>query len=166
MVNGTDGQLFPPGMDRRDSSIIQLFIGQLCRTIEMEYFDKKDYEDVPVYLYKPAKSMNNIDRQRELGFCNPNSPIYFNNTYIQPKGCLPSGLMDVSSCMPGNPKIYISQPHFYGSSAALPDSVIGMRAATFENDETVLGVEPATGVVAFAQQRTQLNLGVINGKLM
>lgn len=31
MINGTDGQLFAPGLDRRDSRILQLFIGQICR---------------------------------------------------------------------------------------------------------------------------------------
>jgi len=131
----------------------------------MEYSGKDSYQDVSVYLYQPAKSMSNVDRQRELGFCNPKSPVYFNNTYIQQRGCLPAGVMDVSSCLPGNPKIYMSQPHFFGSSAALREALIGMRLPNIDDDGTVIGIEPISGAVVFAQQRTQLNLGVINGGL-
>ncbi|KAI6215453.1 hypothetical protein M3Y94_00386700 [Aphelenchoides besseyi] len=164
MINGTDGQLFAPGLDRRDSNILQLFIGQICRTIELEYNGKMDFQGVPVYLYHPAKSMNDVERQRELGFCNPQTPTYFQNTYIQHNGCLPAGLMDMSSCLPGNPRAYISQPHFYGSNSALRDALRGMPEPT-KSDDTIIGIEPASGVVTFAQQHTQLNLGLINGTL-
>lgn len=118
---------------------IQLLL--IFRTIELEYFDQSSYQGVPVYLYHPAKSMNNIELQRELGFCNPNTPVYFNNTYIQSKGCLPIGLMDVSSCLPGNPNIYMSQPHFSGSPAALREALIGMREPNSKNDGTEIGIE-------------------------
>ncbi|KAI6177366.1 Lysosome membrane protein 2 [Aphelenchoides bicaudatus] len=166
MVNGTDGQLYPPGLDRYDSNVFQLFIGQICRTIELEYYGQSSYQSVPVYLYHPARSMNNVDLQRGLGFCNPNSPIYFNNTYIQQKGCLPAGVMDVSSCLPGNPRIYMSQPHFLGSPSALREALVGMREPNSKDDGTEVGIEPSTGAVVFAQQKTQLNLGVTNGRLI
>jgi hypothetical protein len=132
----------------------------------MEYYGQSSYQSVPVYLYHPAKSMNNIDLQRELGFCNPDTPVFFNNTYIQQKGCLPAGVMDVSSCLPGNPKIYMSQPHFLGSPAALRETMIGMHEPNPKDDGAEIGIEPATGAVVFAQQKTQLNLGVTNGRLM
>lgn len=131
----------------------------------MERIGSKTYEDVPLYTYGPASSMHDIDLQKANGFCNPNTPRYFNNTYIQPKGCAPVGVMDVSSCIDGNARIYMSQPHFFGSHPALHDAIEGLAPASEDNDNTVLGIEPATAVVVFADQRTQLNVGVINGGL-
>ncbi|CAD5222398.1 unnamed protein product [Bursaphelenchus xylophilus] len=163
-IKGTDGQMFPPGINSRDSYFLDLFVGPLCRSIELERTGSRNYEGVWVYTYGPSRNMHDIDLQRGLGFCNPNSPRYFNNTYIQEKGCAPMGIMDVSSCMPGNPRIYISQPHFYGSHPAVHDAIDGL-APISDNDKTEIGIEPATSAVVYADQRTQLNLGVINGGL-
>ncbi|CAD5217817.1 unnamed protein product [Bursaphelenchus okinawaensis] len=163
-IKGTDGQMFPPGLDRRASNYLDIFVGQLCRSIEMERTGSTSYENVEVYTYGPSRNMHDIDLQRANGFCNPNSPRFFNNTYIQESGCAPSGVMDVSSCLPGNPRIYMSQPHFYGSHPAVHDAIDGLKSPS-EDDKTELGIEPTASVVVYANQRTQLNLAIINGGL-
>jgi len=123
-----------------------------------------EHGGVWTYQYQPAKTMNDVDLQRQLGFCNPKTPKYFDNTYVQQDGCTPSGLMDVSSCLPGKPRIYISAPHFYGSHPALRQALNGISEPT-SDDGTVLGIEPKAGAVVFAQQKSQLNVGIINGSL-
>lgn len=71
----------------------------------------------------------------------------------------------MSSCLPGNLNIYMSQPHFYNSHPALREALVGLHDPSQEEDETVIGIEPTSGVVVFAQQRTQISLAVMNGNL-
>ena len=90
MINGTDGQLFAPSLDRRDSKKLTLFVGQICRyvaavcahnflqfssfcsSIELEYAGKGTYQGVPVYYYHPSRAMRDIEREAALGFCESN----------------------------------------------------------------------------------------------
>ena len=122
------------------------------------------FHGVDTYEYTPAVTMNDIEYQRSLGFCNPLSPIYFADPDIQPRNCSPKGLMDISSCAPNNPRIYISQPHFYGSPSALVNAIDGL-ARPNENDKTYVLINPFAGVVTEAMRRSQINLGVLPGKI-
>ena len=121
-------------------------------------------DGIPSNIYHPSKSMNDISLQKQLGFCNPKSPIYFTDPYIQEKGCLPYGIMDVSSCLPGSPPIYISQSHFLGSPPELRQQVIGIREPNQKTDQTYLNIEPTTGIIIRAHQRSQINLGFLTGQ--
>lgn len=72
--------------------------------------------------------------------------------------------MDVSSCLPGSPHIYISQPHFYGSPPQVRRALNNVSEPN-QNDQTFLKIEPTTGAVIEVKQRSQINLGFITGKL-
>ncbi|KAE9553193.1 hypothetical protein FO519_003589 [Halicephalobus sp. NKZ332] len=161
-IHGNDGQLFKPFLKKNE--VQQLFVAQVCRVVEMEVQQESEFHNIAVYEYGPAASMNNITLQRELGFCNPAAPRFFNDTVIQPIGCSPVGLMDVSSCIPGNARIYISQPFFYNCPAALHEAIDGIRRST-ENDRTFVQIQPEAGVVIRAIRKSQLNVGVIKGKI-
>lgn len=91
-IYGTDGQLFPPGIS--NSQKLNIFVGQICRylkqilfiffrSIELEKVGTEVVDGIPTNIYHPSKSMNDIDLQKKLGFCNPNSPIFFKDTYVQ-----------------------------------------------------------------------------------
>jgi hypothetical protein len=162
MINGTDGQLFSPFL--LPNQKLTIFVGQICRSVDMEVTGAQVFRGVDTYEYSPAKSMNDVEYQRSLGFCNPLSPIYFADPEIQPRNCSPKGLMDISSCAPNNPRIYISQPHFYGSPTALGSAIDGLARPT-ENDRTYVLINPFVGVVTEAMRRSQLNVGVLPGKI-
>uniref|UniRef100_A0A7E4VT09 CD36 family n=1 Tax=Panagrellus redivivus TaxID=6233 RepID=A0A7E4VT09_PANRE len=163
MVNGSDGQLFHPFLDSDQK--ITIFVGQICRSIELEFNKLREFDDVTTYEYQPAKELQDVDLQRSLGFCNPLSPRYFNSTVVQPEKCGPKGLMDISSCAPGNPRIYISNPHFYDCPNALSEAIDGLKQPEADNDRTFVLIQPTAGVVVHAVRRSQINVGMLPGKI-
>uniref|UniRef100_A0A915EI23 Uncharacterized protein n=1 Tax=Ditylenchus dipsaci TaxID=166011 RepID=A0A915EI23_9BILA len=163
MINGSDGQLFPPNLFLTKN--LEIFVGKISRSLEMEQSGYAEVDDLPAFKYIPAKSMNSVAIQRAKGFCNPDSPRFYNDTNVQEEGCAPAGLMDVSSVEPGNPRIYVSQPHFYNSPKELGESIVGIAGASLENDQTFFNIEPLTGVIVSAAGKSQLNVGVIKGNL-
>lgn len=94
---------------------------------------------------------------------NQRTKEYFLICYLEK--CSPAGLLDLSSCVPGNPRIYASQSHFLNSPNALVNSVVGMAQPSLITDQTFLDLEPLSGVIVNAERRSQLNVGVLNGKL-
>jgi hypothetical protein len=63
----------------------------------------------------------------------------------------------MSTCLPGNPRIYISQPHFKGSPDELREAIEGMPPA-MDDDLSVFNIEPITGVIVEVQQRQRFVL--------
>lgn len=51
--------------------------------LELENVGSLEIDGIFSNTYHPSKSWNDISLQRKLGFCNPQSPVYFNNTYVQ-----------------------------------------------------------------------------------
>ena len=54
--------------------------------------------------------------------------------------------------------------HFYGSPTALGSAIDGLARPT-ENDRTYVLINPFVGVVTEAMRRSQLNVGVLPGKI-
>jgi hypothetical protein len=101
MINGTDGEIFPPALQAGETRTI--FVGQACRwvvfppvlvlelqsafvrfsSIELEHFAYSTDDGMHVYVYRPGKSMHDPMLQKEMGFCNPDTPVFFNNTSVQ-----------------------------------------------------------------------------------
>jgi lysosome membrane protein 2 len=164
MINGTDGQLFKPDLEVNQP--LHIFVGQICRTVAMDHKGYATFEDVPSYRYGPSRSMNDIQLERSLGFCNPASPIFFQDSYIQEKGCSPPGILDASSCLPSSPRIYISQPHFLNSPPPIREALVGLKEPSESSDSTFVDIEPKSGVVVQAKRRSQINVGVLRGNLV
>lgn len=40
-------------------------------------------QDIPVYRFVPSKSLQDMELQKHMGFCLPNTPKYFNDLSIQ-----------------------------------------------------------------------------------
>lgn len=53
------------------------------RSIELEHFGYSTDVGTHVYRYRPSKSMQDVALQKEMGFCNPFTPVFFNDTSIQ-----------------------------------------------------------------------------------
>lgn len=157
MINGTDAELYPPNLYSQEN--LQIFIGQLCRSFDLEKRDATTTSGIPIFRYSQADSFLDVATQRSQGFCNPKSPAYFNSS-VQEIGCAPSGLLDMSSCLPGNPRILWSASHFRNTATAL--RLDGM-AAPSDADLSFFDIEPITGAVVGVKQRSQLNLGMLNG---
>ncbi|KAL3074196.1 hypothetical protein niasHS_015026 [Heterodera schachtii] len=163
MINGTDAELFGPNL--MDAPKLQIFIGQLCRSFDLEVRQPAVTAGLPVFRYSQPDSALDIAVQRSQGFCNPNSPLFFNES-VQPVGCAPSGLLDMSSCFPGSPPIFFSASHFRNAHAALRHSLAGnFSSPTDSNDLSFFDIEPIVGAVVGVQQRYQLNLGMQRGNL-
>uniref|UniRef100_A0A914DUQ4 Uncharacterized protein n=1 Tax=Acrobeloides nanus TaxID=290746 RepID=A0A914DUQ4_9BILA len=162
MINGSDGQLFTPNLSPSDQ--IQVFSGKICRSVCFEHNTDIELEGIPAYRFSPCTSMNDPLVQRTQGFCNPKSPVYFKNESVQPVGCAPISLMDVSSCMPSSPRIYISQPHFLDAPKEIHDAIQKLAPPT-ENDRMFVDIEPSSGAPIRANSVSQVNVGLLNGNL-
>lgn len=78
---------------------------------------------------------------------------------------MPTTLLDLSQCAPGQPRVYSSNAHFLYAPIQLLESIDGMEKPDPIKDETSIDIEPLTGVVIQAKERTQLNVGVLRGNL-
>lgn len=162
-IRGTDGQIFSPFL--QENQDLEIFAGPICRTITMEFQRKSEFRDVvafrygfPSHIYDPSIATNR-------GFCNKNNtPVYFNSS-IQIPGCLPKGFLDIGRCLPGTPRIYLSQAHFLNTDHEVQSSIDGMDVPDERNDNTFLEVEPLSGVPINARRIAQINVGMKKGNL-
>ncbi|KAK6039650.1 CD36 family protein [Cooperia oncophora] len=121
-IRGTDGQLFPPMLE--EGRELDIFAGPMCRSITMDFLRRSDFQDVTAFRYGLPSKMFDPKIPRNRGFCNRNGTPTFFNASIQIPGCLPKGLLDIGRCLPGTPRIYISNPHF---SVYHPSSIKAQR---------------------------------------
>ncbi|VDK69962.1 unnamed protein product [Anisakis simplex] len=59
------------------------------------------------------------------------------------KGCLPTGLMDISRTLPGKVRVYVSGSHFLNSPAVLYQNFSGFGTPSTD-DETFIDIEPVS----------------------
>ncbi|CAG5114483.1 unnamed protein product, partial [Candidula unifasciata] len=156
MVNGTDGSLGPPFAF--DKKINYAFVSDLCRSIKGVYTGDTSVKNIPLRRFggDPNDMLNASANPDNIGFCVP------------PTKCLPSGLLNGTLCQkPVNgfkvPLIF-SFPHFLNSDPQVISSVYGMQPSQVEH-ETILDIEPWTGLVLQVAKRLQVNMFVakVNG---
>lgn len=144
MINGTDGTLIQPFVDK--SRVLYIFESDLCRSLYLIYNGTYYInDDIEVYNFGPdeyffANSSVNPDNG---GFC-------------VPKGnCLPAGILNLTSCTGGIP-IIMSSPHFLFADDQFLRDVVGLKP-NLTAHTTELFVEPLTGVPMKAHKRIQFN---------
>ncbi|XP_046666332.1 protein peste-like [Homalodisca vitripennis] len=125
-VEGTTGQLFPPGQTRTDK--VHMFSPDLCRSISFEYNEDTVVSDIPGYKYVGGLSM--LD----------NGTVFPDNECFCNGECVPSGVVNVTSCRFGAPA-FASFPHFYLGDSYFTDNVRGMQPAK-EKHQFYLVLEP------------------------
>ncbi|KAJ8298098.1 hypothetical protein KUTeg_024629, partial [Tegillarca granosa] len=128
MVNGTDGTIFPPFVDKSDK--LFLFSSDICRSIYMEYEGDTTTRGIDTYKFgvPPVVFLDYKHNPDNAGYCSPKG------------NCLPSGLLNCSICREGAPVI-LSQPHFLAANQSVIDSIIGLHPNK-EEHQTVIHVEP------------------------
>jgi len=141
-VMGTTGQLFPPGQTR--DSKVTMFSPDLCRSVAFEYGEDTEVEGVPGYRYVGGLSM--LDN----GTMFPETACFCNGE------CVPSGVVNVTSCRFGAPA-FASFPHFYLADSFFLDSVRGLKPEK-EKHQFYLVLEPTTGIPLDVAARFQINL--------
>ncbi|KAL3859117.1 hypothetical protein ACJMK2_009349 [Sinanodonta woodiana] len=149
MINGTDGSLSPPYIDK--SRTMYSFASDVCRSVAGVYSeDSLTPQGIDVWRFTaPLNYLQNASINPDnLGFCTPQN------------NCLGQGLINVSNCQLVDffhiPAV-ISFPHFYLADKKYLDAVVGLNPNEAEH-QTIVDVEPYTGLVLQAAKRLQVNL--------
>jgi hypothetical protein len=141
-INGTDGSWFPPLYNKDVSSQrLYLFSTDVCRSLYAKFAGHSSVLSIPTESFSIP------------------SEVFLNST-LNPDnagfGSFDSGVLDVSSCRQGAP-IFISLPHLLYASDRYKEKIDGI-APDSELHQTILEVEPHTGLVLNAQKRLQINV--------
>ncbi|KAM6984692.1 lysosome membrane protein 2c [Aplochiton taeniatus] len=143
MINGTNGASFHPIISKNDT--LYMFSSDLCRSLYAEFVEEVTVKGLPAYRFVPPAEVF-ANTTANAGFCVP------------PGNCLGSGLLNVSSCKQGAP-IIMSSPHFYQADEKYVGDVFGMFPNK-EEHQTVIDINPLTGIVLEAAKRLQINVFV------
>ncbi|XP_046852737.1 lysosome membrane protein 2-like isoform X2 [Xenia sp. Carnegie-2017] len=148
MINGTDGTIFHPDINKGDH--LPIFSSDICRSINIRYHSTVDVEGIPLYRFFAGPEQFKYNADNRAGFCNPDA-----------NSCVPDGLLDVSVCKPLNVPVVVSLPHFLFANKTVIDSVNGMHPNE-EDHSTFISIEPNTGITMQANKRIQVNVALTN----
>lgn len=148
MLNGTDGSQFAPGTNPDDT--LYVFVDQLCRSLYLTHDSKIEVQGIEALQFSvPAEAFQNGTLNPDnIGFCTSK--------------CYPSGILDIGVCQPPSPvaiPLFASAPHFYLGAKSLLEAVDGL-SPNKEEHETVLNVEPHTGISVKSSKRLQINVKI------
>lgn len=144
MVNGSEGELFPP---KRERTNITIFFPDICRTISMPYLSDTSFLGVNSYRYA-------LDRM-----------LLANRTTCPSNWCFspqtgqrdwPDGVLDVAKCKFGAPA-FVSLPHFLYADPYYTEQVEGMRPDEKEH-RMFLDLQADSGIPVKLSARFQVNL--------
>ncbi|MEQ2160911.1 hypothetical protein GOODEAATRI_004354 [Goodea atripinnis] len=132
MINGTDGAVFHPLINRNE--LLYIFAADLCRSIHLAYVEDVEVKGIQAYRFAPPNDvlMNPKENPTNAGFCVPAGE------------CLGTGVLKVSVCREGAP-IVVSFPHFYQADPAYINAVDGLNPNK-EEHETYLDLQPTATV--------------------
>jgi len=159
-IKGTDGTMFAPGVQKDND--LWIFVNDLCRSIWLSYTEETEVEGIATYRYRAEYKVFNMSNADNFCYCpkfldcvkENNADDSYDNTKCKEIGCL-DGLIDVSECLGGAP-ITMCSPHFYNADPILPAAFDGIKANPDLHD-TILDVEPITGVAMNAGKKIQIN---------
>ncbi|XP_075153553.1 protein peste-like [Haematobia irritans] len=142
MINGSGGEFYPPNLT--PDSIVGLFSPDMCRTIPLDYAETVEIEGIKGYKYTGGP--RSVD----------NGTLYPENACFCGGECVPSGVMNVSSCRFGTP-VFMSFPHFYQADPYYVNQVEGLNPNK-DQHEFYMILEPRTGVALEVAARFQVNM--------
>ncbi|CAI2357104.1 unnamed protein product [Caenorhabditis sp. 36 PRJEB53466] len=150
-IRGTNGDYFKNFVKKTD--VLPAFVSDICRSIDFVFDREVTVRGFKGYRFVMPPTQFDYSLDENCGFCIPLK--YGAYEYPAQSACLPSGLLDISGCSGG--PIIMSKPHFYQSSKVVSKFVPRFRP-TYDNDETMLDIEPNTGTVLQAMKRLQINM--------
>lgn len=140
-ILGTDGTRFRPFLQEIEGGRhegyqrVSLFVTELKRSVHLQYEQDVDLHGATLWRYR-----------LEDHVLAPN-PSYWQSIY---------GMGNLSLDFQG--PIFVSKPSFYEVDPAVANLVEGMGETSEIRDDTLLDVEPYTGIVFRAYKRLQLNV--------
>uniref|UniRef100_A0A7G3AVF2 Putative plasma membrane glycoprotein cd36 n=1 Tax=Lutzomyia longipalpis TaxID=7200 RepID=A0A7G3AVF2_LUTLO len=141
MINGSAGEFYPPYL-KKDQ--VSFFSPDMCRTLPFDF--EKESEVEGILGYKFTGGAKTID----------NGTLFPENSCFCAGECMPSGVLNISSCRYGSP-VFVSFPHFYAADPFYLDQVEGINPSR-EKHEFFLTIEPKMGIPLEVAARFQLNL--------
>ena len=150
-INGTDGSLHPPFMDKE--TILPMFDSMICMS-GTGVFNSTTLSPYDIDLYRflvPSSSFESAkDNPANAGFCTPYGH------------CMGSGVLNVSICRLNNFHIpvMLSFPHFYMADQQYLDAVQCLHPDS--SLATHLDIEPLTGLVMHGERKIQINIYIDN----
>eukprot|EP00794_Sanderia_malayensis_P007498 gene7498-8329_t len=145
MINGSDGTHFKPNPSKTDR--LYIFVTDICRSLYLNYAKEDSVHGIKLRKYTtlPSLFQNASVNEENRPFCVPK--------------CYDAGLLPIGQCLPMNPPVFMSGPHFYQGAPRLVDAIIGMEPKESLH-ATFLNVEPYTGITMKAYKRLQVNVDI------
>ncbi|XP_077969152.1 lysosome membrane protein 2-like [Styela clava] len=145
-VNGTDGSLFRPLVERNDTRYI--FFSSMCRSLKLTYESDTTVKGVDTLRFHFADDLlaNATEQPDNAGFCVPADNCYDN------------GVMNARSCLQNAPVLF-SLPHFYNAAPQYQNGVTGLKPRKDLHDSH-FDVEKVSGVVFSSVRSTQMNMEI------
>uniref|UniRef100_A0A8R1DWF1 Uncharacterized protein n=1 Tax=Caenorhabditis japonica TaxID=281687 RepID=A0A8R1DWF1_CAEJA len=150
-IRGTNGDFFKNFVDKTD--VLSAFVSDLCRSVDFVFEKEVTVRGFDGYRFIMPPSQYDYSLDENCGFCVPLK--YGAYEYPPESACLPSGLLDISGCSGG--PIIVSKSHFYQASKVVSKFVPRFKPS-YEEDETIIDIEPNTGAVLQAMKRFQINM--------
>ncbi|XP_067929116.1 lysosome membrane protein 2-like isoform X2 [Watersipora subatra] len=153
MVNGTDGTIASPHLNKVTNKRMDFFIPDICRSLYGQYTsEEKTSEGITLWRYSSTRKelLGPEKNPDNAGFCTPLG------------NCLGDGMMNLSNCqLLDHFKIPVvaSLPHFLFADKQYIDKVEGLHPVESEH-RTDVCVEPITGMVMRLAKRLQINMYV------
>ncbi|XP_052815897.1 lysosome membrane protein 2-like [Mya arenaria] len=149
MINGSDGTLGPPYLPKDTTTYS--FSSDVCRSVPGVYSkDVKSPQGIKLWRFSGPMSafQNATENPANLGYCTPQT------------NCLGGGLVNVSACQSVDffhLPVAVSLPHFLFTDKRYLEAVTGL-SPNEEEHNTILDLEPYTGLVLRAEKRVQINV--------
>lgn len=149
MINGTVGDLWPPvALENQDN--ITLFVPDFCRSIQLDFLGDVETRGVKLRRYYAGAQMFNYSSRENRCFCD--------------KTCLPSGALNVSTCVKGPPEgtpVAITFPHFLHAHPFYQQGVEGVKPDP-KKHQMYIDIEPKMGITVNAAAKFQVNVWIEN----
>lgn len=141
-IKGSAGEFWPRSFVGKKT--LDIFVPEMCRTLTLDY--------------NGVVKVNGIRGHKYVGALRPidNGTQYPENLCYCGGNCVPSGVLNVSSCAFGSP-FFTSYPHFYLADHYFLRQVEGLNPSR-KDHEFYIVVEPDTGAVIEATVRIQINM--------
>jgi len=173
LLKGTDGQQFPPGVDKDER--LWIFNTAPCRSVFMDFQEKQKIEGISTYKYGVPLDGVNINKTMNFCACNDlkscpecsgdvtencfkrvdGDPETLDISMCNVENCF-DGLQDISKCQ--GAATFLSYPHFY--LAPEQEAKFAGLVPDLSKHETFLNVEPNTGMTVKLHSRVQINTPV------
>lgn len=150
-ISGSDGVIYGPSLVHKKEDL-HVYLTNFCRSLPL-VFDKEEkiMNGMRSYRYKaPYGSFSSPETF-------PENKFYCELKSVSEKQ--PDGVLDVSSCIDGNPPIFISHPHFMEGDQELFKHFEGLKPEP-RLHESFANIHPRLSVPIFGVSRMQISLRV------